>query len=130
MIQQRRTMLHADLILVDMLGRGRIDAPVETEDSSEVVDLQALRFRRGSEDQKLRRIAGEVDQEGDGSLCRAKDGPVRGTWPLQAGMDHVFRTMGLVSLGDEAAALVEQLSNTIRQAGKRTDGKAADAVGG
>jgi hypothetical protein len=35
----------------------------------------------------------------------------------------------LIGLGDEAAALVEQVHNTIRQIGKRAYGETADAKG-
>src|ERR1035438_2586146 len=123
-------MLHADLIFANMLRRSGIDAPVEAENASEVVGLQALRFTSRSQHKQLRRRAGEVNQQGDRTLSRAENSPVRGAGALQAGMHYILRMVSFVGLRDQATAAVEQVRHIAWQVGKGTDGKTANAVGG
>ena len=101
-------MLHAELRFMDGFGRCGIDAPVEAEHIGRAVRLQAIGLgRRG----KYHRVAaaGKEDQQRDGAVDRAKDGPVRRARALKAGVDDVFRPVRLVGLRNQAAAADQRI---------------------
>ena len=56
--------------------------------------LQALGFGRGGEDRGFA-AAGEEDEQRDGAVGGAEDGPVGGAAALEAGVDDIFRAGAL-----------------------------------
>jgi len=117
-VEPRGVKDEASLGLANLLGRGGVDALVETENAGGIVRLKALGFRRGGEHEKTGWGAGKEDQQGDCSPLRAKNRPIGGAGALQAGVDDVFRAMRLVSLRNEAAALGEQCDESLGNAGE------------
>jgi hypothetical protein len=67
-VKARGAVLHAGLRLADLVGRCGVDAPVEAENASGIVGLQALGFGRRGERERLAGVVGEEDQKRDGSL--------------------------------------------------------------
>ena len=128
MVEARRRMAHAKLRFVNILGRCRIDGPVEAEDAGRAVGLEALGFGRGGENQGSP-CCSKKDEQGDGSIDGAEDGPVGGAGALKAGVDDVFGLVRFVGLRDETAAAGRAHPGGGREMGKRVDGKMADEVG-
>ena len=85
--------------------------------------LQALGLRRGGQHHGIAVTAGEEDEQRDGPVRRAQDGPVGGAAALQAGVDDIFRAVRLVGLRNEAAAMVERILDSGRELGKELTGR-------
>ena len=74
------------------------------------------------------RGAGKVDQQRDRSPFGTEDRPIGGAGALQAGVDDIFRVMGLVGLRNQAVPAVELGGEGSRKLGKGTDRQMADEI--
>ena len=106
---------HADLRLVNLFGRCGIDAPVEAEHVACAVGLQALGLRRRGQHHGSPQLLEKKTSSETVPFDGTKDGPVGGAVALEAGVDDVFRLVGLVGLRNQAAAVGER--DPGRQAG-------------
>ena len=70
--------------------------------------LQAFGFGRGGEDHGFA-AAGKKDEQRDGAVSGAEDGPIGGAGALKARVDDIFRAVRFVGLGNEAAAARERI---------------------
>ena len=119
-----------DLRLVDLLGRCRIDAPVESQHSAGIMRLQPFQSR--------------VRLPGSWAVpVRWRRRPCSETVPLteqskaqsaipraRASLNDIFRPVRFIRLRDQAAALVDQIGNRRGQLGKRTRRQAMDHIRG
>ncbi len=128
--EARRGIAHSELRLVNLLGRCRIDGPVEAENIAGAVGLEALRLGRAGEDRRIGGIAREENQQRDSPIGGAKYGPVRGAAALEAGVHDIFRAVRFVGLRNEAAPAGERVLNGGRELGEGVHGEVADEVGG
>ena len=107
-VEARRRMAHAELRFVNLLGRCRIDGPVEAEDVACAVGLQALGFGRAASVMGSAELLAKENKQRDGPLSGAEDGPVGRAGALEAGVDDIFRAVRFVGLRNEAAAAGER----------------------
>ncbi len=119
----------ASLGVVDLARRGGVDAPIEAQFAGGIVRLKANRLLYRCEDGGFGRGgAGEEDQERDFVLGGTENGPVLGARVFEAGVNDVFGALGLIGLGDDAAAGGEGFDDGGGELGEGVDGQVADAV--